>query len=198
MNSNSKAPFLSFLQVATVFTMPLLLIGGQASGGLKQQETGRFLLAPDRTVIFNDPFGESMSLPSWSNGYLVSRQLVSASPQVPNAVLYDAQGAKTREVVVWIPGSVRVILSNAVVTPDGHLVGIGVAEQSDTTQAFFIAEVDRAGAVARVIRTNPYVPMQVLAPSQTERYGLRVVFVVMTLRSGMQGGWYATSISTRG
>ena len=121
------------------------------------------LLAPGHTAIFSGPFSESMSLPSWTNGYLLSRQLESAGSQTPNVILYDAQGAKIREVAVWIPGSVGVILSSAVVAPGGGVVAIGIAEGSDAKQAFFVARIDGAGNLARVIRTNPYVPIQVCA-----------------------------------
>lgn len=82
---------------------------------------------------------------------------------MPNVWLYDSSGNEVSQAAIWIPGAVRVILSHAAVSTDGRLVVTGSAEQKDSTQAFFIALVDRGGKVLKVIQTNPFVPMQLCA-----------------------------------
>lgn len=135
--------------------------GAQITRSPITETSGTTLSPPQRTVVFSGPFSPNMSLPHWSVGYLVSRELESTGPEVPNIRLYNREGSMAREAAIWIPGSIRIILSNAEVTQDGRAVATGFAEQKDSTQAFVIALTDRSGKVARVVRTNPFVPERI-------------------------------------
>lgn len=92
----------------------------------------------------------------WDNGYLVVWRMES-SPSVPSVAVFDRDGTLIREVVVWLPGSVRVQLSDATVTKSGRMVVSGGAANSGGAIANFIVEFDPNGKIEHVVRTSPFV-----------------------------------------
>lgn len=102
----------------------------------------------------------------WNNGYLVTRAFEGTpyvSPSRPALRLYDRSGRLVREIIVWFEDAVRVSLADAVVTPDGKVIVSGGMSNSVGAVSNFIAEVDGAGRIARMIRTEPFVARHVCA-----------------------------------
>lgn len=109
------------------------------------------------------PSSEPRFLPaSWVHGYwvsIVTHDYDSTKPDEVNVVLADSNGTRVRGVRVWLPGSIRVNIDDVVVVDDaGTLLASGYAVASERGIVYFIARVDANGAVADVIKTNPFVP----------------------------------------
>jgi hypothetical protein len=123
-----------------------------------------------RRVVFDSGAfnGPSTPLPQWDNGYLVSREIETFQATVPNVRLYNRSGEKTREAVIWFPGSQRVLIYSATATPDGRIIAAGTAEKADGAAAPFIALTDTAGKMTKVIQTKGFFPVNICqAPDGT-------------------------------
>ncbi len=123
-----------------------------------------------RRVVFDRSafFGESTAMPTWENGYLVSREIETFQDRTPNVRLYDQSGKHVREAAIWFPGSLRVVIYSATATSDGRIIAAGDAEKSDGTAAPFIALTDLTGKVTDVIQTMGFVPANICqAPDGT-------------------------------
>lgn len=123
-----------------------------------------------RRVIFDSSAfnGPSTPLPEWDNGYLVSREIETFQPGVPNVRLYNTSGEKVREAAIWFPGSQRVLIYAAVATSDGRIIAGGNAEKLGETSNPFIAITDSTGKVTDVIATKGFAPANICqAPDGT-------------------------------
>lgn len=136
---------------------------------LAQQGTGsRLLQTPERRVVFERSPATDMPVAHLDKSYLVSRILETTAPDTPNVWIYDHNGIKVAQAAIWIPEATHLLLTNAAVTSGGDIVVTGIAEQKDLTQAFFIALTDKTGKVLHLIRTNPFIPMNMCtAPDGT-------------------------------
>jgi hypothetical protein len=173
MNNKTHLVWLLVVILAAC-ALPICAWQAAGSGAFKISDVpfgDKALSAAHRSVVFDSlPFSPGSTVPYWEKGYLISKINVEISgPNRPVVALYDANGAKVREASsVWFPGSVRVAISNAAVTPDGRIMISGSAEKTDGTWASFIAWTNLVGTLVNVIQTNPFGPLLVCsAPDGT-------------------------------
>ena len=77
---------------------------------------------------------------------------------LPNVSLYRLDGKLVYEAKLMLPGSSRTEVHHLAVKEDGSGLVCGDAIQEDGAVARFIALLDSAGNLTRVIRTNPFQP----------------------------------------
>jgi hypothetical protein len=76
-------------------------------------------------------------------------------PNTPTVRLYDANGAKVKEVALWFDGPETIYLRSVAVSPSGVVVASGVAVTKGD-RAPFIARFDSTGRVSDIIQTAPF------------------------------------------
>jgi hypothetical protein len=89
-------------------------------------------------------------LPKWENGFLVGFGL--EPPSAPPVYAYDRAGDRLFEAPLAIAGASRVRLRSMAASRDGRFAFSGLAENQPGTAAPFIAFLDRAGRITRLIR----------------------------------------------
>ena len=121
----------------------------------------QFISETHNRVVFDKEAFSFGPVPYWSEGYLISIKTESFSPGTINARLFGRGGSKSAEVAFWFPGSERVGVTSAAVTPDGGIVGSGEADKADGTRASFIALANFKGQVTNVIQTGDFYPRNI-------------------------------------
>jgi len=101
---------------------------------------------------------EHAPIPKWTSGLLFSlRSLSEAADQRPNLVAYRTDGSVVARVRVWFPDTFRLWLNDAAASREGDvLAAVGVAQSVSGEFAGFLALMSPAGAISRVIRTEPF------------------------------------------
>ncbi|OLB39632.1 MAG: hypothetical protein AUH11_03760 [Acidobacteria bacterium 13_2_20CM_57_17] len=161
-----------FVRVSCIDHGPQICLRGQDTGSALSATGVHAIALPDSTqrVVFDKGafFGESLAMPHWDNGYLLSRVVETYQAGEPNIRLYDRSGKKVREARIWFPESPRVVIYSATVTSDGRIIAAGNAQKSDGAAAPFIALTDLTGKVTNVIQTQGFVPANICrAPDGT-------------------------------
>ncbi|MBI1750401.1 MAG: hypothetical protein HY234_16035 [Acidobacteria bacterium] len=127
---------------------------------LQQEPVTRGLGEPHHRQRFAEAIAPGKLVPYWDRGYLVVREDPGAAQDV---ILFDARGLRARESKVRFEGARGVHVSSAAVSATGTILTSGYAYSAEGALAYFIAQTDVAGNVAAVVRTNPFVPLQVCA-----------------------------------
>lgn len=127
-----------------------------------QESSANTLTRSEAHVIFDSTAFVLGPMPHWENGYLVSTSVETFAPDSPNIRLYDKTGAMVKSATVWFPGSERVALTSAAVSPQGDIIASGEADRSDGARARFIASVNPAGKMT-AIQTGDFDPDLVCA-----------------------------------
>jgi len=132
-----------------------------------QQRADRTTLSePHFQAHFSALAGPPPGFWRWENGYLISYGLdgtLDSSPNKPVVVLYDRNGQIAREAIVWFKDAVSTSVDDATVSRSGDLFVSGGTTSAAGAIANFIAQIDRTGHVSRVVRTTPFLPVNICA-----------------------------------
>ena len=121
---------------------------------------GPTLPAPNSMTAYDPFFSEGRG--RWEREYLVY-----VDPRSPRVELYDKDKDKDKDkdqasVKVAIPGYSDLSLTDATVTPDGHLVVSGCSRADDGGKIHcFMGLASRDGHVSQLIDTERFAPMQI-------------------------------------
>jgi hypothetical protein len=99
----------------------------------------------------------------WDKGYFITYSIDDTTPTRPAAILYDRDGRIAREAIVWFKDATNTGVDDASVTKSGKLVVSGGTTSPAGAIANYIAEIDQAGHIGRVVRTTPFLPVYVCA-----------------------------------
>jgi len=106
--------------------------------------------------------------PYFDKGFVITRELETAGPDVTNVTLWGINGTRFVEARIWFDGAVRVWISHAALTRNGQILASGGAVTSSGQRARFIAKTDLRGNVTDTIRTDDFVPVMICsAPDGT-------------------------------
>jgi len=92
-------------------------------------------------------------VPTFQNGFIVSY-----NQTVGDVWLFDKNGARTNNVRLAIPDASVMRVNDAAAAPDGRIAILATAATADGKAAPFIAWLNAAGGVDKVMRTTPFVP----------------------------------------
>ncbi len=90
--------------------------------------------------------------PRWENGKLLVREI-----ERPKITWFGADGQRQGEASIFIEGAQSVLVVDAVASPQGTIAVSGGADDSAATGTQFIAWIDSAGHIQRVVRTSPFI-----------------------------------------
>jgi hypothetical protein len=129
------------------------------------------LASPTQRVLFDRSafFGDSTPVPNWSNGLLVSHETQTFEEDTANVRWYDRSGQQAGSASIWFPGAKRLGISEAVAAPDGTILVAGHSDKSMdpevnlTTSFSFLARIDGAGKILKVLPTPGYHPVNLCA-----------------------------------
>jgi hypothetical protein len=105
----------------------------------------------------------------WDKNYFVAygfNGVFAAGPGEPAVILYDRDGHIAREAIVWFEDARSVSIISAAVTTSGKLVVAGGTINSAGVIANFIAEIGNDGHISRVVRTSPFLPVQICSSDE--------------------------------
>jgi hypothetical protein len=137
-----------------MFTIALLAAQQKAGVSNDIGAKGSTLPAPHSTTAYDPFFSEGRGY--WDRDYLVY-----ADPRSPRVDLYD-KDKNVASVKVRIPGYSDFSLSDATVTPDGHLVisGCGQADEGGKIHCF-LGLASRDGHVSPLVDTERFAPARI-------------------------------------
>jgi hypothetical protein len=122
--------------------------------------------APARRAHVSEPYQQRVfdtpneSRRRWSNNRLISfRQYGKA--QSETLVLYDQEGAISREATVSLAEAEVISLSDTTLNSSGSLFASGGTRDTKGRVAHFIAQLNEAGQVSRIVRTTPFMARQI-------------------------------------
>jgi len=119
--------------------------------------TAEQLSSPLERLSINYDFGNK-PVPKWEHGFLLMRQY----DEYPATVLaFDRNGRTVRQANISFPDAVRVILRSAAAAPNGNIAVSGGAWTADGAFASFIAWINAASLVERVVRTEPFAAFRI-------------------------------------
>ena len=107
---------------------------------------------------FTEAFLAGSVLPTFDNGYLISRGTMGA----PQIALYDRDGRRAQSVTLTFSDASRVHIAGVGVSSNGEIITAGYASNAENEIAYFIAKANPgSGELSKVIRVNPFTPKQV-------------------------------------
>jgi hypothetical protein len=127
---------------------------------LYSQEAPPHLTDPSGDIFVGDSIligSNAFPYRHWDGPYLLAFTNLSSAKSA-SIRLYDRTGRNVRSATVWFDGSAEVSIGRAAVTRQGALYAIGHSTSRQGQVSFYVAEIGSDDKVARVIRTNPYVP----------------------------------------
>jgi len=143
------------------------LVRGQAVPPPGTEESPAITVSdPYRVQWYPQTFQTSGPVPVWMNGYLVRpvNRVVSGEVNVP---LYDARGNLGTQGRITYPGASEIILTDAAVTPNGIILGAGMANTKETV-AVFVARTERNGEEVERVELGDFWPLRICGSNENE------------------------------
>jgi hypothetical protein len=119
--------------------------------------TGAAQRAPSRQQTFAMDSG--MTYPYVDKGKLIRYVRQSADEKAPNIELVDLQSRAISKKTLWFDGAKTVQITSAALAGDGSVIVAGSTRTASGITAKYIAQINSAGSVTHVIRTNPYLAL---------------------------------------
>jgi hypothetical protein len=124
------------------------------------QDLGRsdagHLSEPHHELWAPEVFRSSGKQPLWTHGYL-AQFTGDVTPGNPNAYVYDWQGKVASQAQIWFPGVQRIMLVDAIATPEGGVVASGTAVTDEGGSFWFLGKTDSSGVLISSLETGRFI-----------------------------------------
>jgi hypothetical protein len=150
MHNSTKA---TVLQLVVLSALLPLATAGQFGEPIRQ------VAVMDASLFLGGTGG--LQTPYFDRGFLIFNGAITTTSSGPNIVLVDRDGRTVLSKKLWFEDSVRLGVSGVSVDDRQNVVAAASVTDTQARIAHVLALLGPSGAVVRLIRTNPFIPLNV-------------------------------------